>query len=103
MRPQEKKGDHGTNLKRNGGVGLKMLPLVFTREKATGTYQPPLQNVLKIFLGCEAVCPFQTPFCACDGTAQVERPAPEPTWAAAVKPLSNFRTAALETAEKNNV
>jgi hypothetical protein len=50
-------------------------------------------------------CPFQTPFYARDGTAQVERPASEPTWAAAVKTLSNCqgRWMALEAAEKNHV
>ena len=38
-------------------------------------------------------CPFQTPFYARDGdgTAQVERPASEPTIAAVVKALSNFQ------------
>jgi hypothetical protein len=41
MRPQEKK---------NGGVGLKRLPLVFPREQAI--YQLPHQNIFHIFLGC---------------------------------------------------
>jgi hypothetical protein len=48
-------------------------------------------------------CPFQTPFFAHDGTAQVEHLASEPTWAAAVKTLSIPRTMALETTEKDNV
>jgi hypothetical protein len=39
--------------KKNGGVGLKNLPLVFPREQAV--YQLPLQNIFWIFLGCKTV------------------------------------------------
>jgi hypothetical protein len=62
-------------------------------------------NKLPVFTSFhfEIFCPFQTPFYARDGTAQVERLASEPTWVAAVKTLSNFWTVALETTEKNHV
>jgi hypothetical protein len=40
-------------INKNGGVGLKRLPLVFPREKAI--HQLPLQFIFWIFLGYKTV------------------------------------------------
>jgi hypothetical protein len=39
--------------KKNGGVGLKKLPLMFPREQAA--YQLPFQNIFWRILGCKNV------------------------------------------------